>query len=99
MGLNHAISKVMDSIFSARSKKMELIPIFVKISEIIIEFWSYDVFKSTGNKLGLVYEIDTGFQYFGLMSIANILEGISQRGWNQWWKERIFSPLGKVQFQ
>eukprot|EP01018_Ginkgo_biloba_P039380 Gb_12932 [translate_table: standard] len=59
--------------FDARKERMDLMPVWVKLPGLPLEFWSLEVFKAIGNVLGHFVEADMSFITSGLMVTTHIL--------------------------
>jgi hypothetical protein len=65
--------------FETRTEQNVLVPIWVKLSNLPMDFWSLDVFKAVGNALGSFLDADMSFLDTGLMCVARILVRMDMR--------------------
>jgi hypothetical protein len=59
--------------FDAKQERVDVVPIWVRLSGLPMQYWNSVCFVAIGNKLGNYIEADMSFEETGLMSVARIL--------------------------
>ena len=60
-------------LFDPRTERYDTLPIWVKIPNLLFEYWPLDFFKLVGNSLGTFLEADLSFLHSGVCCLGKIL--------------------------
>jgi hypothetical protein len=65
--------------FDAKWERVDVVPVWVRLSGLPMQYWNPVHFSAIGNKLGEFIEADLSFEDTGLMSVARILVRLDLR--------------------
>jgi len=59
--------------FDAKRERMDVVPVWVQLPGLPMQYWNPICFSAIGNKLGEYIEVNYFFEFTGLMSMSRIL--------------------------
>jgi hypothetical protein len=67
------VLKCWTSIFYAKRERVDVVPVWVRLPGLPMQYWNSACFSTIGSRLGDFLEADYSFEETGIMTVARIL--------------------------